>query len=84
MEDQNDYDAFFNLCNVPEESASWADELQAIVESEGQNSRDNFFSIVHETIFFSIVLLIKATTSRSIFAQKTTDATQVVKFFLLS
>jgi len=54
MEDQNDYDAFFNLCNVPQESASWTDELQAIVETEGQNSRDNFFSIVHETNFFQL------------------------------
>ena len=48
MEDQNDYEAFFNSCNAPQESASWTDDLQAIVESEGQNSRE-IFSIVHET-----------------------------------
>jgi hypothetical protein len=45
MEEENDYDAFFNSCNAPQESASWTDELQAIVESEGQNSRENFFQL---------------------------------------
>ena len=44
MEDQNDYEAFFNSCNAPQESASWTDDLQAIVESESQNSKEIFFN----------------------------------------
>ena len=39
MEEENDYDAFFNSCNAPQESASWTDELQAIVEHWGFQQR---------------------------------------------
>ena len=47
MEDHNDYEAFFHSCNAPQESASWTDDLQAIIETESQNSKE-FFSIVHK------------------------------------
>ena len=45
MEDLNDYEAFYNSCNAPLESASWMDDLQTIVESESQNSKENFFQL---------------------------------------
>jgi hypothetical protein len=45
MEDQNDYEAFFNSHNAPQESASWSDDLQAIVETESQNSKKIFFQL---------------------------------------
>jgi len=45
MEDQNDYEAFFNSHNASQESASWTDDLQAIVETESQNSKKIFFQL---------------------------------------
>jgi predicted transcriptional regulator len=43
MEGQNDYEAFFNSCNAPLESALWMDDLQTIVEAESRNSKEQFF-----------------------------------------
>lgn len=45
MEDHNDYETFFNSCNIPQESASWSDDLKAIVEMESQNSKEFFFQL---------------------------------------